>query len=174
MYCLQWTNRTATSLMALLLMTLLIPAGSAVAGHFSKTLWQQYDPIVRSVSERYRIDPWLIHAVIWQESNYNLHAISSAGARGLMQLMPSTAADLGVHRVYAAHSNIDGGTRYLIKQLQRFGSVKKALQAYNCGPERVARGRIPPVSRRYANQVIARYRYLKQRLPASMMIARNN
>ena len=171
---LQMNTGNFITMILVLFVSLTISAGEVEAGHFYHTRWQTYDSIVRQVAYRYNIDPRLIHAVIWQESNYNLHAVSSAGARGLMQLMPSTAADLGVHRVYAAHSNIDGGTRYLIKQLQRFGSVKKALQAYNCGPERVARGRIPPVSRRYANQVIARYRYLKQRLPASMMIARNN
>jgi len=140
-------------------------ASVAEAGDFNHTKWRQYDTIVQQVSRKYQIDPRLIHAVIWQESSYNRRAVSSAAAKGLMQIMPGTARDLGVQRPFSARENIDGGTRYLITQLRRFGSVKKALQAYNCGPERVAMGRVPNISLRYANQVIARFQHIKRTLP---------
>ncbi len=87
----------------------------------------------------------LFSALIGIESGFNPHAVSSAGAVGLGQLMPETAADLGVADPFEPVSNLHGAARYLTMQLAHFGNVDLALAAYNAGPGRVARyGGIPP------------------------------
>lgn len=97
-----------------------------------------YDSIIEAASETYGLDADLIRAVIQTESSYNQNAVSSAGAQGLMQLMPGTAASLGVTDSFDAQQNIFAGTQYLKQQLSRFGDIRLALAAYNTGPSRVA------------------------------------
>lgn len=116
---------------------------------------------VHESGAEYRVDPALIGAVIKNESNYQSSATSSAGARGLMQLMPETAAALGVSDAYDARQNVRAGTRYLRSLLDRFGDVELALAAYNAGPAAVARfGGVPPYAqtRSYVRNVMAEYR----------------
>jgi soluble lytic murein transglycosylase-like protein len=107
-----------------------------------------YAGIVAATAERYRLPAELILAVMETESNFNPWAVSRAGARGLMQLMPGTAALMGVPRgrIHDPHENIEGGARYLRMMWDRFGRLDLALAAYNAGPEAVERyGRqIPP------------------------------
>ena len=107
------------------------------------------DPIERAVSaasQQHQVDPDFIHSVIRAESGYNPRAVSPKGAQGLMQLMPKTAAQLGVFHPFDPVANVQGGTAYLRQLLEQFhGDPVKALAAYNAGPERVARyGGIPP------------------------------
>ena len=92
------------------------------------------------------LDPALLAGLIKQESNFNPTAGSPAGARGLAQLMPATAAGLGVTNVLDPVQSINGGAKYLAQQLKTFGGdVAKALAAYNAGPGAVQRfGGIPP------------------------------
>jgi soluble lytic murein transglycosylase-like protein len=127
------------------------------------------EPISRLRIERYieesaaatRIDPALLDAVISNESGFDPHARSRAGARGLMQLMPQTAASLGVTDAYDPQQNVRGGARYLRSLLDRFGSVELAVAAYNAGPAAVERyGGIPPYieTRAYVRNVLACYR----------------
>lgn len=105
-----------------------------------------YSVLVKS--QRYGIDPRLVFALITQESRFNARAVSSAGAKGLGQLMPGTAAHLGVKQVFDIDQNIDGTIRYLITQLVTFnGNLTYALAAYNAGPANVTRyGGVPPFS----------------------------
>jgi len=119
------------------------------------------DDAIQSASSRYGVPIALIRSVMEQESGMNPTAVSSAGAIGLMQLMPGTAAGLGVNP-WNPTENIDGGTRYLSQLLSRFqGNVQLALAAYNAGPSAVAsHGGIPPYpeTRTYVHQVLDRAR----------------
>ena len=93
-----------------------------------------FDPVVEDAGRRYGVDPALIRAVIRVESGGDPKALSPAGARGLMQLMPATAADLGVTRPFDPDQNILAGTRYLRQLLDRYqGDLRLALGAYNWG-----------------------------------------
>ena len=107
------------------------------------------DPIehsIRKAAAKYNLPTALIKAVIKAESNFDADAVSSAGARGLMQLMPATAEELGVNNSFDIDQNIDGGSHYLRKMLDKFGgNVKLALAAYNAGPGAVQKynGNVP-------------------------------
>lgn len=114
--------------------------------------------IIVQVAGRYEVDPSLIRAIIFAESGYNPRAKSKKGARGLMQLMPSTAKSLGVEDIYDPEENINGGVRYFRSLLDRFdGDVKLALAAYNAGSRHVRNYEgIPPfkATRRYIKKVL--------------------
>lgn len=85
-------------------------------------------------SARYRIDPNLVLALVWQESGFKLNAVSAKNARGPLQLMPQTAARFGVRNPHDAKESVRGGVRYLVELLDRFsGNVSLALAAYNAG-----------------------------------------
>ncbi len=104
-----------------------------------------FDALVQRAAARYRLDPALIHAVIRAESDYNPRAVSRAGARGLMQIMPDTARAFGVKDAFDPVQNIEAGARELRGYLDRFDSVELALAAYNAGPGNVRKyGGIPP------------------------------
>jgi soluble lytic murein transglycosylase-like protein len=105
-----------------------------------------YKAKVDELAVRFDLSPTLIEALVWQESRWRANAISPVGARGLAQLMPGTARDLGVNPD-DPFANLEGGARYLREQLDRFdGDLEKALAAYNAGPGRVERaGGIPRI-----------------------------
>ena len=115
---------------------------------------------VSHFAEEYNIDEELIRAVIQVESGWKTDAVSGKGARGLMQLMPRTAAMLGVEDAFDPEQNIEGGVKYLAQLTDKYeGDVEKALAAYNAGPSRVdAWGdALYPETSRYVQNVMALY-----------------
>lgn len=115
----------------------------------------KYAAKVAELATRYELSPWLIEALVWQESRWHETAVSPKGARGLAQLMPATAKYLGVDPD-DPFQNLEGGARYLREQLDRFdGNLEKALAAYNAGPGRVERANGIPRIRETQNYVAA-------------------
>jgi soluble lytic murein transglycosylase-like protein len=133
------------------------PAGAPVAGASGGD--GAYKAEIDGAAAKYGLDPALLRGLIRQESNFDPNAGSPAGAQGLCQLMPGTAAALGCTNVHDPAQNIDAGARYLRQQLDAFGGdVSKALAAYNAGPGAVKRyGGVPPYAetQNYVRQVQA-------------------
>jgi soluble lytic murein transglycosylase-like protein len=119
----------------------------------------QFQARVAELAAKYDISPTLLEAVVWQESRWNQGAVSPVGARGLTQLMPGTARQMGVNPADAS-ANLEGGARYLRLQLDAFeGDLEKALAAYNAGPARVQRaGGIPAIreTQNYVSSILTR------------------
>ncbi len=121
------------------------------------------DRLIRLNGSKYNVDPYLIFLVMEQESHFNAGAVSPKGARGLMQLMPGTAARFGVRRPHDPAQNISGGTRYLRELLNRFNNrVDLVLASYNAGEGAVAKfgNRVPPYreTRNYVKKISYRYK----------------
>jgi hypothetical protein len=129
--------------------------------------FHRYDSIIRAAATRYQLPESLLRAVIHTESNYYPHAVSRAGAMGLMQLMPRTARTLGVREAFDPSQNIHGGARYLRLLANRYGGdMVLVLAAYNAGAGNVEKyGGVPPFeeTRAYVRGVLRRfYAYERQ------------
>ncbi|WP_342562425.1 lytic transglycosylase domain-containing protein [Paenibacillus sp. FSL R7-0345] len=112
----------------------------SVSDGTTETVPTDYEELIQTASAKYGVPADLIKAVIDTESSFNPNVVSSAGAKGLMQLMDGTANGLGVSDPFDPAQNIDGGVRYLSYQLKRYdGEEKMALAAYNAGPGRVSK-----------------------------------
>lgn len=134
------------------------PASGGKPSGFPGTPVTDLSQVVNEASGRYRLDPDLVNSVIKAESDFKVHAVSPKGARGLMQLMPGTATQLGVPNAFDPRANVDGGTRYLRELLERYNfDLVKALAAYNAGPQRVEQfGGVPPYyeTRAYVAKIV--------------------
>lgn len=132
-----------------------------------------YQGIVKTVAERYEVDEDLIKAVIQQESGFSPKAVSPKDARGLMQVLPETGKRLGVTRaenLFDPEINIYVGTKYLKQQIDKYGDLKLALAAYNCGPDKVdglvgrygnwerIKNKLPKETQDYVSSVLTLYR----------------
>lgn len=128
-----------------------------------------FDGLIVQAGLMYGVEPALIKAVVLAESGMNPKAVSHAGAQGLMQLMPPTAADLGVTDAFDPAQCIDGGSRYLAQMLKIFsGDRRLALAGYNAGPNRVRRTMsVPniPETQTYVERVEALRRYFLRTRP---------
>lgn len=127
----------------------------------SRAKLDRYDPLIQHTARRHGLDHSLVTAVIKVESDFDPGAVSSKGARGLMQLMPGTARELGVRDSFDPWENVEGGVRYLRNLLEFFnGNLPLALAAYNAGREAVLQhGGIPPYpeTRQYVEKVLQYY-----------------
>ena len=123
--------------------------------------------LIREVAMRHGVSPNLVHAVVAVESAFDPRAVSPKGARGLMQLMPATAAELGVEDVYDPRENLEGGTRHLRGLLDTYdGDVRLALAGYNAGATAVERySGVPPYPE--TRQYVRRVMELRGRLDAA-------
>jgi hypothetical protein len=126
----------------------------------------QYDAIIEKYAGDYQLDPHLIRSIIATESGFNPKAISPKGARGLMQLMPATAARLGVQNSFDPEQNIQGGIKHFRSLLDNFkNDFTLSLAAYNAGENRVQRlGRVPEIkeTREYVQSVTKRWNASKE------------
>jgi soluble lytic murein transglycosylase-like protein len=140
--------------------------GAAAAGHTRQAQRSAganpYDGLIRRTAQRHELDPALLSAVIHQESGFDPAARSSAGAMGLMQLMPDTAKSLGVTHPYDPVQNVEGGARMLRGLIDRYGGrLDLALAAYNAGSGAVDKYHgVPPYAetRDYVSSILADYR----------------
>jgi soluble lytic murein transglycosylase-like protein len=128
------------------------------APNFSVSPKRDLTEVVKDASGRYQLDPDLVNSVIKAESGFNARAVSPKGARGLMQLMPGTASQLGVPNAFDPQANVDGGTKYLRELLEKYNfDLVKALAAYNAGPQRVEQYKgVPPYyeTRAYVARIV--------------------
>lgn len=138
--------------------------GSSLRGYTTGS--SEVDGYLVSAGTRHGVDPLLLYSVMHQESSFKSRAISPKGARGLMQLMPMTAARFGVTNIFDPRQNIEGGARYLRFLLGHFnGDLKLALAGYNAGEGAVEKygWRIPPYSetQEYVRRISRRYGLLR-------------
>jgi len=135
---------------------------------------QMIEEAIATSAAEHGVDPNLIKAVIMQESSYSPTSLSSAGAQGLMQLMPDTADALGVQNPWNIYDNIDGGTRLLKQYLVSYaGDLSLVLSAYNAGPGAVEKyGGIPPYeeTQDYVKKVVAYYDRYRQNAAAAAQV----
>lgn len=146
-----------------------IPYAGAAPNAPSPVASAEIDRLVSANSATWNVDPALIKAIIANESGFNANATSNAGAQGLMQLMPGTAAGLGVTDAYDPAQNVWGGTRYMRGLLDRFGgNTELAVAAYNAGPGAVEKySGVPPYAetQNYVQNVLASYEKYKAQAP---------
>jgi len=132
-----------------------------------------FGELIRSSSQKYGVDADLLFSVIAAESNFNSKAVSRRGARGLMQLLPATAARLGVKDIFDPAQNIDAGTRYLHELMTRYqGDLVLTLAAYNAGPGAVQHyGRVPPYNETISYVRAIRKTYAQRKLKSDAKTA---
>jgi soluble lytic murein transglycosylase-like protein len=143
-------------------------------GKISSANKRKLKPLIEDTAKRYGLDKDLVHAVIAAESGYNPKAVSPAGAIGLMQVMPATAADYGVdstEELFDPKVNLDTGSRHLKRLLRKYSNIRQAVMAYNAGEGALDSnlGLVPyDETRRYTIQVINNYWVSKGKKPLNL------
>jgi len=135
-----------------------------------------YGELIQTAAQKYGVDADLVFSVITAESNFNPNAISRRGARGLMQLLPSTATRLGVKDIFDPNQNIDAGTRYLRELLTLYrGDLVLTVAAYNAGPGALQKyGRVPPYRETQSYIRAIRKTYAQRKAKANTNIETNS
>ncbi len=145
-----------------------VPADSTevLPSNSAKQRLNNYQPHIEEASKKFGISQDMIKSIIMTESAANNKAVSRAKAKGLMQLIDSTASDMGVRNVFNPRENILGGTKYFAQMLRQYsGDVKLALAAYNAGPQNVAKYKgVPPFeeTKNYINKVLGYLDHFKE------------
>ncbi len=144
-----------------------LPSEGISASGGDKKADPNYDVIIDKYAEEYRVDPALIRSMIATESSFNPKAVSRKGAQGLMQLMPATAARIGVRDAFDPEENIRGGTKHMRFLLDTFGNdLNLSLAAYNAGENLVQRlGRVPDFKETHDYVRTIKERYGKSTMP---------
>jgi soluble lytic murein transglycosylase-like protein len=139
--------------------TLTQVSGSAALARFDAASSRiPYAAQIRSAAVANGIDPSLLAGLVYAESDFDPKSYSSCGASGLCQLMPGTAAGLGVTDIWDVQQNLNGGAKYIAKQLKAFGRVDLALAAYNAGPGTVSSlGKVPDACSGYIAKILAKW-----------------
>ena len=134
-------------------------SGAAVLARFDSVSSRiPYASQIRAAAVAAGMDPLLLASLVYAESGFNANAVSKCGAQGLTQLMPGTAASLGVTDSFDPQQNLNGGARYIATQLKAFGRVDLALAAYNAGPGAIGRlGVVPDSKRGYVTKIIGKW-----------------
>lgn len=145
-----------------------LPSNSVEITNTNLTQKEQIEDAVKKVSQKYGVDANLIKSVIKTESNFNPNAVSGAGAKGLMQIMPSNFKNLGISDPFNIYQNVEGGTKLLKEYIDKYdGDVEMALMAYNGGPTRMKnRGvtsiehiyKMPKETQNYVKKVMKYYK----------------
>ena len=142
-------------------LTSALQEAAAIQSNTQNATKSQILNVVNQIAEKHGVDEKLVQALIKQESGFNPKAKSKAGAMGLMQLMPSTAKNLGVQDPYNIVQNVEGGVKYLKSMLNKYnGNVILALAAYNAGPGAVDKyDGVPPYkeTQNYVRNILANY-----------------
>jgi Peptidase family M23/Transglycosylase SLT domain len=135
-------------------------SGSAVLAHFDAISSRiPYAAEIRAAAVAQGMDPALLASLVYAESNFHPNAVSGCGAQGLTQLMPRTAASLGVSDSFDPQQNLNGGAQYIATQLKRFGRVDLALAAYNAGPGAISRlGVVPDSKQGYVTRILGKWK----------------
>jgi soluble lytic murein transglycosylase-like protein len=160
-----YTDRQLPSDKYALIATVGRPTASTSCAGVTHAVMEQrasaHAPVIEQYAQTYGVDALLIKAIISVESCFDRYAVSRVGAKGLMQLMPTTAQRMGVYNVFNADDNMRGGIRYFSEMLTRFGQdVELALAAYNAGPGAVEKYHgIPPYkeTQNYVKRVLGYY-----------------
>jgi hypothetical protein len=139
--------------------TTMEPTATVLARFDSVASKIPYAAQIRSAAIAHGIDPLLLAALASNESSFHANSVSSAGAKGLTQLMPGVASAMGVSDPFDPQQNLNGGAKYLALQLKRFGRIDKALAAYSKGPGTVWRGGggVPASAQAYVKKVLGKW-----------------
>lgn len=130
----------------------------------------QIETYIHKMSQKFKVDPKIIHLIIQTESKFNEYAISRTGAMGLMQVMPGTFSDMSLENPFYYKSNIEAGVKYFSLQLKRFKKLDFALAAYNAGPQNVIKSDgVPNFSetKAYVKSIMSKYQIMLNKEPVS-------